>query len=296
MKKILFTSLAIALTASCTYGADFTWDGGDAADAGVDNRMSRGNNWNPNGNPVAGNTYTIQSGVNSAILTGSPFGTTAAFILNDAGSSITSSNANGTATLTNLTVAAGSSLTVNAGSLFWGNLATDGSALSFGTVSLNGGTASVLNLSTFNFGVINLGGSAVTSSNFVGSNSGNGAFNITGGSLTATTMTLATANRANLSGGTVSLSAVASWDGFLNFTTDSTASLTIVGYNLSSFETEYTQGDLLFNGLNTGTFADIFQVSGNTLSLISAVPEPSAYALLAGLFGISFVALRRRSR
>jgi len=58
----------------------------------------------------------------------------------------------------------------------------------------------------------------------------------------------------------------------------------------TDYEAFYTDGDLTIGGDNSAAFADVFQVSGNTLSL---VPEPSSTALL-GLGGLALILRRRK--
>jgi hypothetical protein len=59
----------------------------------------------------------------------------------------------------------------------------------------------------------------------------------------------------------------------------------------TTYEELWSAGNLLVDGAQSGAFADNFSVSGATLTL---VPEPSAYALLAGLLGLTWVMIRRR--
>ena len=80
-------------------------------------------------------------------------------------------------------------------------------------------------------------------------------------------------------------------DGSIDFTTGSTGTLTVAGLTETDYEALYTAGDLTFAGDNSATFADVFEVSGNTLSLV--VPEPSSTALL-GLGGLALILRRRK--
>jgi hypothetical protein len=85
--------------------------------------------------------------------------------------------------------------------------------------------------------------------------------------------------------------------GFFNFQEDSGGSLTIAGFTKSLYENWWTatgnSNRLRYNGSNTGSFDDIFQVTGATISL---VPEPSTLGLAALGAGLSGIALWRRRR
>ena len=107
-----------------------------------------------------------------------------------------------------------------------------------------------------------------------------------------------------ISGGTVNVTGALSFDvvnggnsatdvadGTIDFTTGSTGELTVTGLTATDYEAFYTAGDLTFAGDNSAAFADVFEVSGNTLSLV--VPEPSSTALL-GLGGLALILRRRK--
>ncbi len=79
----------------------------------------------------------------------------------------------------------------------------------------------------------------------------------------------------------------------INFVSGSGGSLAITGFGLSDYETLWTGGRLQFDGGNAGTFGDHFQVDGSTLSLI---PEPSTYALFAGMGALALVVFIRRRK
>jgi hypothetical protein len=97
--------------------------------------------------------------------------------------------------------------------------------------------------------------------------------------------------------------------GDLNWLTGSQMSVTLSGENEWA-EASWNAGYLTYNGddFNTlgtraavtaaggldGTYSFAYDSLTETLSLAGVVPEPSAFALLAGMTGLAFVALRRR--
>lgn len=138
--------------------------------------------------------------------------------------------------------------------LFLGNQ----SAGSTGIINLNGGTFAGANLTEFVFG----------------RNTATGLFNITAG----------TAEFGNLTLG--------SGTSIIDFTSGSTGSLTVTGYDQTAYETLWNAGNLTSAGSNTGTFAENFSVTGATITAV-AVPEPSSSALL-GLGGLALIMRRRK--
>lgn len=75
--------------------------------------------------------------------------------------------------------------------------------------------------------------------------------------------------------GSLTLGGITSWNGAIDFAsgTNSSFSLTITGYDAAKFEAEYADGDLLFGGSNATTFADVFRVTGDTLTVFSDSPS-----------------------
>jgi len=71
--------------------------------------------------------------------------------------------------------------------------------------------------------------------------------------------------------------------GFIDFTSDSSGSLTVNGYTQTGFENLWTAQKLRVDEANTGAFSDSFSVSGDTLSLI---PEPGTLSLMIISAGI----------
>jgi hypothetical protein len=190
--------------------------------------------------------------------------------------------------------------------------------------TLNSGTIDILRLRTPQAGsTINQnGGSVVTAGTFIGGTAGS-SYNLSGGSFQTTSINY-NSTAFNLSGGSFTLTALNTsensdrirlWtvsgnvamsvtaptaiavDRF-NFAnnwlpTATGATLTVSGWGQSEFESLFSTGRFQYDGqnLNATQFADIFQVSGSTLSII---PEPGVYAALIGLFALIGVMARRR--
>ena len=106
-----------------------------------------------------------------------------------------------------------------------------------------------------------------------------------------------------ISGGAFNVDGVLSFDvpggaggvrpgfGTIDFTAGSTGSLTVAGANAATFEAFFDAGDITFDGGAAGTFGELFQVSGSTLSV---VPEPASLALV-GLGALAMAGRRRRA-
>ncbi|SHI64294.1 PEP-CTERM protein-sorting domain-containing protein [Rubritalea squalenifaciens DSM 18772] len=95
-----------------------------------------------------------------------------------------------------------------------------------------------------------------------------------------------------ISGGLVDLNSTFTPTGFINFTSGSTGALDIAAADQSYYEGLWASGGLRYDGANSGTFADHFEVTGGVLTAV-AVPEPSSTALL-GFAGLFLLAKRRR--
>lgn len=158
---------------------------------------------------------------------------------------------------------------------------------------LNSGTAGNQNFFVGNnlittTGIINLNGGVFNGLTFtsfrLGRDNGNGIFNISAGTANIGVAPIIDRNAGNSANGTGT--------SYFNFTTGSTGTLAITGYDATSYETLFNNGDLRYGGSvgTAGTFGDFFEVNGNTLSVI---PEPSA-ALLGG-FGVLALLRRRRA-
>jgi hypothetical protein len=128
--------------------------------------------------------------------------------------------------------------------------------------------------------------------------------NVNGGSFTATTFNTS-AGVLNLGGsaaGTFNASNFTSGIS-IDWANGSQIAMTITG-SAGWAESEYNAGRLLFEGDNntalgltwaqaTSGGTQIWDFTGDTLTLV-AIPEPSTFALLAGMLGFTWVMLRRR--
>lgn len=166
------------------------------------------------------------------------------------------------------------------------NLNTGGS-MNFSGATGGGAILFVGNNLTSAIGILNLNGGTFDGSgitNFIlGRDSGTGQVNISAGSMTIGDST-------PLFDAVVTNGKVAGTSSYINFTSGSTGTLAITGYDLAAYTALWNANDLRFAGANSGAFADHFQVSGNTLSVI---PEPST-ALLSGSFLLMALVRRRR--
>jgi hypothetical protein len=272
-------------------------------------------NWS-NGRPLTqANPGSIASGVTGNYSTGNVTDLTRASGGGDDAARITINGGSlikdGTGTLT---FGANGSVIVNSGSLT--NL---GGSINFNRSSL-----------TVNGGSVSFGsGSQLQLNGTQNSQTAHGTFLITGGSVTGGTFNAISATAAKLfrieggsvtlgsgvnlsggnlahrlyfaaggTGGNVTINGVANQfvfgtNGAIDWQTGSIGALSVNGYTLSTYQGLFSSGQLLFNGSNAGNFADIFSVTGNTLSLI---PEPSAFAAYGGLAALVAVGMRRRRR
>lgn len=109
-------------------------------------------------------------------------------------------------------------------------------------------------------------------------------------------------NQYNLSAGTVTAGGLSVYnsgsaglgeDSYFNFTTGSTGSLTITQSSFD-FETLIDAGEIRINDIavasNSGAFT---YTDGDGLRTLT-IPEPGTYALIAGLFALSSIMIRRR--
>lgn len=279
MKKLLFPLLAVLLSGSVVSAQTvLTAVGGNITTAG---------NWN-NGLPVIGSP----AGIGTININGNFSGNISSWEVNHTGGTLTSSsNRNIGATSAS---APGTIWNVNGGTLDFGanaiNRGTIGSNYAY-TMNLISGSIIAGTAGSPNAAIWNVSGGNLTVGTWL---AGSGNLNLTGGTVNFTTLdadgsgalvTFGLGNAAVTAG-----SLIQNANTNINFLTGSGGSLNITGFTSTDYETMWSNTRLRFNGANTGAFADHFQVSGSTLSVI---PEPSTWALLAlGL--TAMVVLRRR--
>jgi hypothetical protein len=197
------------------------------------------------------------------------------------------------------------SLTINGGSftgvdIFGARQSSVGSSVTLtgGSLNLSGASGVWSQGGALN---LNVSGGTLNMEGFV-FNSTSDKFTITGGSSTVGTGTVVLQNGGHvefgLGSGSLLLNELPAFTnaGYFNFLEDSGGSLTIAGYTKTDYEAWWTASGndnrLRYDGGNTGSFDDVFEVTGATIVL---VPEPTALAVTAaGAVLSGFAAWRRR--
>jgi hypothetical protein len=197
------------------------------------------------------------------------------------------------------------SLTINGGSFTGTDILGDAKSALGSFVSLTGGSLTLSNANGVwsQGGALNLNvsGGTLNTDGFT-FNSTSDKFTITGGSSTVGTGTVVLANGGHvefgLGSGSLLLNELPAFtaEGYFNFLEDSGGSLTIAGFTKPDYQAWWTASGnnnrLRVNGSNTGSFDDVFKVTGATIVL---VPEPTAMAVTAaGALLSGFAAWRRR--
>jgi hypothetical protein len=210
-------------------------------------------------------TYEITGGTLTATAFGLRMG-------NSSASSLTLGST-GTFNSSTLNVRGGSSFTMTGGTLNGAALrAVGGSTLDF-----SGGTADFSGIvfdQSANTSAVSFSGTASFTAGTFGNNTGtqNISIGLGSGSISATTL-----NSSSLS-----------------FDWTSGSDFTIIASSIdsgSTWEDLWTAGKLTVGGVSGSSFGDNFVDTAGTLSL---VPEPSAFALLSGLLGLTWVMVLRR--
>ena len=287
--------LLAALTASSSAATTITFQGPGT----LDNAAAWGGAF-----PVAGETGIVNinavwpdtsgAGTLSAggdIIIGS---TTATNIILTAGTDIVGTTPT-SVTFNNVTVnvnddiftgGAGGNFIFNSGSVT--TVRDDFEANGGGTITVNGGMHTLTSaVNTSNFGA-----QRISTLNFLG------------GTVTADVFRTDAGNNAQPAGGTINIGGDAtltadaiSFDdsGFVNFASDWTGSLSIAGFDAAQWEALLTAGvneTLDGTAIDAASFASDFTVTGDTLSLTNAIPEPST-ALLGALGALALLRRRR---
>ncbi|MFT5836653.1 MAG: hypothetical protein ACI9ZV_000149 [Candidatus Azotimanducaceae bacterium] len=194
----------------------------------------------------------------------------------------------------------GGSFTQNGGAADLSNNNRDTSVAGTGTITVNSGTMTIgRDLIARDGGTFTVTGGTITGiDQFLtqGFASAAGGYNFNGGSTTADNFQLDTAGTATFSGtnaGSLNLLSGLGNGVTLDWQLGSLMQLTVAGADFAFYEGLFATNILRFGGSNAGEFSNNFQVSGATLSL-SLVPEPSSFALISGMLGLTWVMLRRR--
>lgn len=318
-RRVLLTTLAVGMTVLSPALRAQTWNGS------VDTNWNTAGNWTPSGVPsedngaaIVINAGTVQydGAVNgdltlgnggSITLNGGTFTQTNGVAFMNIGNGVGSA---GTLTITGGTFSAGTSGNMRIG--FGGGT---------GLVSVTGGTfnptglefSSTGTLSVGGTGVANITGNFAVSTGAVAVSGGTvnisgelkplGAdFSVSGGAINANLISFdGLATKLNFSGGQITIASGAFGgifgdSGYINFTNGSTGTIVFSAVSADS-ATALLNSRLRFNDTVDGSKFVITDLGGgaSSVSLVAAaIPEPSAYAVLAGAAMFGIAASRRR--
>lgn len=230
------------------------------------------------GDSVSQGTYNLETGGTLEIDTNA-LQLQAGSVMNFNGGSISSTNGG---ELTVVNSATDAVINVNA------NLTADVNVFGgprVATLNLNAGTFTFTGAGLFRVGISGTEGAL---------NVGDGSMTLNAADLTLAAPAAAAPTLSFLSGGSGSIVAdnlsLATVDALIDFQTGTSGTLTVSGADSAFYESIWDDGQLLAGGAQNGTFADNFDVTGETIALI---PEPSVAILLtSGFFG--FLLVRRR--
>lgn len=277
-------------TAVISAGAVTYTPGGDLTISNGSTLRISGGSWTQAG----GIAYIQMAGGNLLIDGGSFNQGESGAIVRNSNSTITVSS--GSATF-NGAFANNGTMTISGGTTSFGG---EFSSETTGTLNVLAGVVNVTGNLAVNTGTLDIAGGTINISNEL--KALGAGFSVSGGTINASIISFDDlATSFDFSGGTINLSTggfegIYGPNGYINFTTGSDGEL-----HLGSISTTAAQSLLTSRvRLNDAIDAEAFEIlsdgaSGSIVRLIpSAIPEPSAFAMLAGLASFGFVASRRR--